>query len=136
MGGVRYDLLVNTSDPYTGDTLLKVSEKEFTFEITSKTDWTLEIWEIGACSNDSFSGTSDAVTGLFVCTSDIYQIEYSGDRHFSVKGYYENKYGKLTYDLLVNQSDPYSGKVFLKQKGNYAFFEIVGQGNWSITPVK
>lgn len=134
--GDSYELLVNTSDPYTGDTLLMPSDTDITFEISSKTDWTLEIWEIGACSNDSFSGTSDTVTGLFICTSDIYQIEYSGDSHFHIKGYYDDDIFGTTYDLLVNQSDPYSGKVFFKQKGNYAFFEIVGQGNWSITPVK
>lgn len=132
----KYDLLVSEIGSYTGNTLLLPYDSEVMIEISTDGEWVLEIYTIGVCSADSFSGSSDYVTGIFESTSDVYQVDFTGDGYFSIKAYYENKYGRFTYDLLVSEIDSYSGKTVLKQKGNYVFFEIEGIGNWSITPVK
>ena len=130
-----YDLLVSAIGSYKGDNLLIPSDNEIAFEVAADGEWSLEIYELGYSSTDSFSGNTDTVTGFFKCTSDIYEITYSGTKYFSVKGYYE-RYDDYSYNLLANETDSYSGKVFFKKKGEYAFFEITGQGEWSIEPIR
>lgn len=127
-----YELLVSDTDGYVGDTLLLPFDSNVTFEIVASGDWKLEIYEIGASSTDTFTGVTDYVTPIFICSSSTYKIEYFGEGYFSVKGYYDN----LDYDLLVNETDKYSGKVFFNQKNNYAFFEIKADDVWTISPVK
>lgn len=126
-----YDLLVNTTEPYSGDTLI-YPDKEYTFEVDSEGSWSIEIYEMMSTTSDSFEGSGDYVTPVFVSSSDVYEINHNGAGHFSVKAW--NDYG---YDLLVNTTDDtYSGKVMFKNTGEYGFFEINSEGPWSISPVK
>lgn len=124
-----YDLLVNSTEPYSGYTLL-FPETEYIIEINADGPWDIEIYNIGSASNDKFSGIGDWVSPIFISSSDVYEIIAEGGGHFAVKGYY----GYGDYDLLVNTTDSYTGKVMFKQKGEYCFFEIMGERNWSIQP--
>ncbi len=65
-----------------------------------------------------------------MASSDVYEIVVNGGGHFAVKGYHEDG----SYDLLVNTTDPYSGKVMFKCKDELCFFEITGERAWTITP--
>lgn len=129
--GSGYDLLVNTTDPYDGMTLIYPNE-EYTFEVTAEGEWTIEIYQLGTSSTDVFSGSSDFVTPVFVRTSDIYEISTTGGGHFAVKGW-----GNYGYDLLVNTTDEnYSGKVMFDNDEQYAFFEITASREWEIKPAQ
>lgn len=130
--GDRYDLLVNTTKPYDGITLI-YSEEEYTFEVNAKGDWTIELYEMGTSSSDSFSGSGDYVTPIFIKTSNVYEVTSSGDGHFAVKGWTNSG-----YELLVNTTDDnYSGKVLFNRNGEeYAFFEITASRDWEIKPVQ
>lgn len=86
--GNDYDLLVNTTDPYDGTTLI-FPNQEYKFEVSAKGDWTIELYKIGTSSSDSFSGNGDCITPVFLKTSDVYEITTSGSGHFSVKGWGE-----------------------------------------------
>ena len=128
-----YELLVNESDSYTGCTFLKdCYDTNVMFEINATGKWTLDVYCLGFSTSDSFSGKGDFVTPLFIPSSQVYEIKCPANEYFCVKGYYGNFY----YDLLVNESGPYSGKILFKPYGNYAFFTIESHGEWSITPVK
>lgn len=129
--GGSYDLLVSTTDAYDGDTLV-FAGNEYTFEVSGRGEWTIELYELGTSSEDSFEGNSDYVTPLFLSSSDIYEVETVGKGYFSVKGWIDGK-----YDLLVSTTDEnYSGKVMFDSKNKYAFFEITGGREWSIKPIE
>lgn len=123
------DLLVNTVGPYDGFTLLWPGQ-EYTLEINANGDWTIEIFNLGSSSTDTFTGYGDFVTPIFTASSDIYEITAEGERHFAILGY--SDHGR---DLLVNTTDDYSGKVMFKTKGQVCLFEITGEREWSIQPV-
>lgn len=128
-----YDLLINTTEPYNGGQTLLFSGREYTLEITSKGDWSVEAYQIGTSSTDSFSGAGDIVTPIFIPTSEVYEIEAEGAGHFAVKGWSATT-GR--YDLLVNTTDSYSGAVMFNHPEEYCFFEITGERNFTITPRK
>lgn len=128
-----YELLLNETKPYSGITfLVDCYDTYVDFEINASSDWTLEIYELGSTSTDSFSGNGDYVTPMFYASSNVYEIQYSGERHIAVKGYYDD----FDYDLLVNEIGSYSGKVYFTPKNKVAFFTIETVGEWSIKPIK
>lgn len=128
-----WDLLVNSTEPYEGTTFLHIKyDTDVMFEINADEEWVLEIYDFGFCTKDDFSGTGDYVSPLFIPTSNVYEINSEFDGHFAVKGYY----GDFEYDLLVNETDPYSGKVLFKPKEEVTFFVVTADGEWSIKPVK
>lgn len=126
-----YDLLVNTTDPYDGGCTLLYPNKEYTLEVIASGSWNVEAFRIGTSSTDSFSGTGDVITPICRSTSNVYEIIADGDEHFAVKGYHEDG----SYDLLVNTTDPYSGKVMFNGKDELCFFEITGTREFTIKPV-
>lgn len=126
-----YDLLANTTEPYDGKTLI-IPNKEYTFEVNARGDWSIEVYELGTSLMDTFKGYGDFVTPIFSGTSETYEISSTGSGHFSVKAWTDKG-----YDLLVNTTDDnYSGKVLLKGSSKGAFFEINSSREWSIKPVK
>lgn len=127
--GEDYDLLVNTTEPYDGITLIYPNE-EYTFEVTASGDWTIDIYRLGTTSTDSFNGNGDFVTPVFLKTSDVYEITTVGEGHFAVKGW-----TNIGYDLLVNTTDDnYSGTIMFDSEEDYAFFEITASRKWEIKP--
>lgn len=125
------DLLVNDIAPYTGENLL--FPDDYTFEVNAQGSWTIEIFDMGFSTNDSFEGQGDTVTPVFTASSNVYEITTVGNQgYFSVKGYYG--YGE--YELLVNTTDGYSGRVYFPVKGDHACFVISGSRKFSIRPVE
>ncbi len=131
-GEYDYDLLVNSSDPYTGSTYL-LPDRTYDILIHCADAWTAEIYKVGYTSDTAFTGQSDHVTEIFQPETKYYDITYTGDDHFSVKQRYGT--GEYDYELLVNETDPYSGTVRLTYPDDLCFFEITGEeGSWTITP--
>lgn len=131
-GEYDYELLVNSSDPYIGNTYL-TEFGTYDFEVTCTSEWKLEIYTIGITSETAFSGKGDFVTDIFQPNTKYYNITYNGSDHFAVKQRYGT--GKYDYELLVNETDPYSGTVRLSHSDLPCFFEITGEeGSWTITP--
>lgn len=129
--GDTYDLLVNNSDDsYTGYVLIE-PVGDYIFEINAQGNWTIDIYELGTTTKDEFIGTGDCVTPVFIPTSNIYQISCDTNRHIAVMGWKSDG----TYDLLINQSESYEGKVLFKNTGDYSFFEINSKDDWSICHV-
>lgn len=129
--GDTYDLLVNTTEPYDGRTLL-YPDTEYVFVVNGEGDWNIWVQRCLSSSSDEFSGSGDYVTPIFLGTSDTYEITTKGDGHFAVTGYSSN--GK---ELLVNTTDQdYSGKIYFNIKDDGAFFEINAEREWEIKPVK
>ena len=125
-----YDLLVSTTDPYNGGCTLLLPDREYTLEVNGSGEWKVEAFRIGTASKDTFKGAGDIVTPIFIASSDAYEIIANGKGYFSVKGYY----GNGRYDLLVSTTDPYSGKVMFKHKGDYCFFAVEGEREFTIKP--
>lgn len=131
-GEYDYDLLVNSSDPYDGSTYL-LPDRTYDIVIHCTSQWTAEIYKIGYTSDTSFSGSSDHITEIFQPETRYYKITYTGDDHFAVKQRYGT--GVYDYELLVNETAPYSGTVRLSRAEDLCFFEITGEkGSWTITP--
>lgn len=131
-GEYDYELLVNSSDPYFGSTYL-LGDNVYDFEIKCMGNWSVEIYSIGYTADTEFSGKGDYVTEIFQPATQFYYITYTGSDHFAVKQRYGT--GRYDYELLVNQSEPYSGTVRLSHSDLPCFFEISGEeGNWTITP--
>lgn len=131
-GEYDYDLLVNSSDPYTGSTYL-LPGRTYDILIHCADAWTAEIYTVGYTDKTSFTGQSDHVTEIFQPETKYYEITYTGDDHFSVKQRFGT--GEYDYELLVNETDPYSGTVRLAYPDELCFFEITGEeGSWTITP--
>ena len=131
-GEYEYDLLVNSSDPYDGSTYL-LPDRTYDIIVHCTAPWTAEIYTIGYTAKTAFSGSSDHITEIFQPESKYYTITYTGDDHFAVKQRYGT--GEYDYELLVNETDPYSGTVRLSHSDMLCFFEIIGEeGSWTITP--
>lgn len=124
------DLLVNTIGDYEGSVYLQPG-LEYTLEIKSSGSWTVRAYPLGISATDTFSGSGDYVTPMFMPSSNAYAIGGGGDHNFAVWGHYGT--GEYDKDLLVNEIGIYSGTVMFKHK-NYSFFEITCDGDWSITP--
>ncbi len=125
----KYDLLVNTSEPYkNGCTLLKPNT-EYTLEINAESAWDVAAYKLGTTASDSFSGYGDCVTPIFLATTNVYTITAEDAiGNFAVRGYKTDG----TYDLLVNTIDSYSGRIMFKNTGNYSFFEVTSERAWTI----
>lgn len=131
-GDGQYDkeLLVNTIGDYSGSVYLQPG-REYTLEIKSSGSWSVRAYPIGVSATDTFSGSGDYVTPMFIPSSNVYAIGGGGDSNFAVWGHYGP--GEYDKDLLVNEIGMYSGTVMFKHK-TYSFFEITCDGDWSITP--
>lgn len=127
--GNSTELLVNTTDPYSGITL-DPSQSTSTLEISSTGSWNIDlvsIYEMPTISQgQQVSGTGDAVLQVlsYGTTASITGNDVSA--HFAVKSY-----GTKGNDLMVNTTDPYSGKVMLKD--DPIILQIMSEGDWSIT---
>ena len=127
--GEYLDLLVNTTDAYSGITLdpyLKTS----LLEISATGEWEVILLPTDYLplytSGDVVSGFGDDV---FYVDNIGKTAEISGNangRHFAVETWGEN-----STDLLINTTDPYTGKVLVKSD---AFVFIVSASDsWEIT---
>jgi len=126
-----YDLLVNTSDPYEGYTLLEIPG-EYTFEVSASASFSIEIYTLGETDATTFSGYGDYITPIFI-PERIYEITTNGGHHFAVILHKQN--GEWL-DLLANTSDDNYSGTFLIKAPNPCFLEINSEREWIISPVE
>lgn len=126
---VKNDLLINVIGSYDGYVIL--SEKgTFRLEIQADGEWAVEIVQFKKSNTDSFSGTGDMVTGVFVANTDAWRFTHNGKRNFIVK-----QYSVDLMDLSVNKIGEYAGEdVSMIKKGEATFFVVHADGDWTIAP--
>lgn len=129
--GTKYDLLVNTTDPYDGVVLMDPGEGEKTtrFEITAVGEWTIVVDALLAARKlevpGTIEGTDDDVIVLTGNDPDLANIMGNeAATNFIIWGFGSGK------DLLVNTVDPYEGTVILAR--DTVVLEITAVGPWSI----
>ena len=127
------DLLVNTTSPYHGVTLIDLARDATVaaFEIDSECEWSIEFLPMSAAQTMTHPGTisgsgDDVVTVPHGGVMNI--VGNAADRHFAVIAYGPN--GK-SLDLLVNTADPYNGTV--RVPGGTRYLQIDGVGSWTLT---
>lgn len=127
--GNQLDLLVNTTDPYSGITADR-HQNAATLEIKAHGDWVIEmrsIYTLPVMSpGETYSGSGDSI---LVASNPGNTATITGNpdaRHFAVIGT-----GHGVYDLLVNTTEVYSGTV--KLSSNTAGFIVTAVGDWTIT---
>lgn len=127
-----YELLVNDIGPYNGTVLIPESGN-YDVEINADGNWTATAYAIGTTNGCTFSGHGDAVTSVFYTQNQNWKITNSNsESYFSVKSYYTKEDGD--YDLIVSEIGNYNGIVRSDNSGSM-FFEIVSDGDWTISPV-
>ena len=122
------ELFVNTTDPYEG-TVIDAEQQTKKLEITASGDWTIEVRSITSCPIAQVgvicSGTGDQVL-LVSGSPDTAEITgNSEERYFGVQ-----TYGSSGYDLLVNTTDAYNGKVLVDP--DIACIDVTAVGDWTI----
>lgn len=122
------ELFVNTTDPYEG-TVFDAAQKTKKLEITASGDWQIEVRSITSCPIAQVgvvcSGTGDQVL-LVTGSPDTADINGNSEgRYFGVQ-----TYGSSGYDLLVNTTDAYNGKVLVDP--DIACIVVTAVGDWTI----
>lgn len=126
--GEYVDLMVNTLSAYDGITL-DMTLSATMLQIQSSGDWTVELLPFSYLdhydSGDTATGNSDTVF-LTDGKSTIAEIAGNDDgNYFAVWAY-----GSSSSDLLVNEVEPYSGRVMLS--GAPYLYVVSAEGDWSI----
>ena len=131
--GNQIDLLVNTTDPYSGIRPLDLLDSQHTtqFEVKATGDWTIEVLPFleNATSVEvpgTTSGTGDAVLILLDEAATANVTGNAAGSHFAVIGY-----GGFFPDLLVNTTDPFDGRVILSR--DTVLIAVTATGGWTIT---
>ncbi len=129
--GKQTDLLVNTTDPYDGITLLDARKGQTTtrLQVEAQGDWTIEVRPLamarGAAVPGTTSGAGDDVLLLDGEPDTAHIVGNAEGRYFGVIGH-----GKR-YDLLVNTTDPYDGRVIVNR--DTVVIEVKATGEWEVT---
>lgn len=125
----KTELLVNTSEPYSGTTMDTSLETKM-LEITASGEWTVEVMSVSSMdiitAGDTYSGSGDSILLMrnYGQTATISGNEIS--QHFAVWSH-----GSISSELMVNTSEPYEGTVMLK--GDPLILQVTAVGDWSIT---
>lgn len=130
--GNQIDLLVNTTDPYSGVRPLDLFDNQQTtrFEVKATGDWTIEVLPFlenvtQAEVPGTITGTGDAVLILLAAADTAKVTGNPASGHFAVIGY-----GGTFPDLMVNTTDPYDGMV---QVGlGSRVLVVTAVGDWTI----
>lgn len=121
------ELLVNTTDPYTGITIDDSFDVKM-LEITASGDWTIEVISLRGMDvisgGETYDGAGDTVLLVNNPGMTATITGNSSEDHFAVWSYSEYR------DLIVNTTEAYNGTVMLE---NPFMFVITGVGDWSIT---
>jgi hypothetical protein len=129
--GEQIDLLVNTTEPYEGIVPIDFSSDEQTtrLQITSSGEWYIEIRPLSTARRVSVPGTIEGASDDVVIIDgepDTALIRGNPDsRHFAVIAYGDR------YNLLVNTTDPYDGRVIVARDA--VVLEVNAEGAWTIT---
>jgi hypothetical protein len=129
--GEQVDLLVNTTDPYEGIVLLDLRDGQLTtrLEITADGDWYIEIRPLSSARRVSAPGTINGNGDeVFILDGDPDVAHIAGNadgNYFGVWAYGDSS------DLLVNETDPFDGRVIVSRDA--ILFEVTAVGGWEIT---
>ncbi|HBZ39566.1 MAG TPA: hypothetical protein DF712_19755 [Balneola sp.] len=129
----RIDLLVNTTEPYSGIVAvdLPVGTNTKMLEISASGSWAINVYPIGAAHKISTDNPkSDSGDNILWIEGDASIATISGNSnssHFSVTAY--DGSGRRN-GLLVNTTDRYNGKVMIP-KGTL-LLQVTASGNWSV----
>lgn len=129
--GQQTDLLVNTTDPYDGVTLLDARKGQTTtrLQVEAEGDWTIEIRPLAMARHAAVPGATTGVGDDILIldgTPDTAHIVGNPDgRYFGVIGH-----GK-SWDLLVNATEPYDGRVIVSK--DVVVIEVKAVGDWQLT---
>lgn len=124
------DLLANTTDPYSGSTLLDAGGGNTTqLQVQAVGPWSITLSDIRSApllNAGANSGTGDSVL-LYRGSSGTATITGNqGARFFAVE-----QYTGTGRNVLVNTTDPYQGSVPLA--GGPALVTVQAVGSWTIT---
>lgn len=125
------DLLVNTTDPYQGVRPLDFGAAELTtlFEVKAEGPWHIELRSLEGArvleTPGTISASGDEVVALRGEPSTLFIEGNQAGRYFGVIG------RGATWDLLANETDPYSGRSLVEP--GVTFLVIQATGAWSIT---
>lgn len=129
--GNQVELLVNTTAPYKGVRPLDFGQNQSTrLEIKSQCAWSITIAPLAAIRvldvPGQIEGKGDDVVLLRGGTPDLAEITGNASgRYFGVYSY-----GRNSYDVMVNTTEPYTGKV--RVNADSLIFEIQSVDNWNI----
>lgn len=122
------ELFVNTTKPYSGVTF-DPSFKTTQLEISATGDWYVEVRSIYACdaieTSDTYYGSGDNVVIMYPGAQTAVINGNDEGTYFGVKSYGDSE------DLLVNTTEPYSGRVKLKYDPEV--LRITAEGDWNVT---
>ena len=125
------ELLVSTTDEYSGvtyDPSLDVSM----IEVTAEGEWTIEVIDLITLdiieTGDTITGSGDYIFSLYKHGKTATISGNAAGQYFAVKSY--DNYGRYS-DLLVSSTDPYKGKVMLKNDATIV--SVTAIGDWSFT---
>lgn len=129
--GQQYlDLLVNATDPYVGIRPIDFDAGEMTtlLEVQAEGPWEIELYSLADArvlgTPGSISGSGDEVVALRGGPTTVYVEGNQVGSYFGVFGL------GSTWDLLVNETDPYAGRTLVDS--GVTFLEIQAVGPWSI----
>lgn len=129
--GNQVDLLVNTTDVYEGVVPLDFLDDEQTtrLQISAVGEWYIEVRPLSMARRVTVPGTiSGSGDDVFIIdgTPDIAHIVGNAEgRYFGVVAYGDR------YQLLVNETDPYDGRVIVASSA--IIIEVMATGGWEIT---
>ncbi len=124
--GNELDLLVNVTEPYEGMVYDLGEAREL--DISAVGSWTVEVEPLRAATEvvvpGKIEGSGDYV---FLLDGEPSEASISGNqdaRHFAVEAYNQGS------DLLVNTTDPYEGRVRIREDAKVVVMYAVGE--WTI----
>lgn len=128
----QIDLLVNTTDVYTGTVPIDFYDGQDTarFQVSATGDWTIELRPLTMARRfsapNTILGSGDDVIYIMGNNLDTATIiANAASRHFSLQGIGDNG-----VDLLVNTTDAYTGTVILDPTTFILIINAVG--DWTI----
>lgn len=126
----RKQYLFNEIDNYSGAALI-VGTGRYDVEIRADGNWDLNASALSVSDATSYSGYGSCVTDIIHPNNNKWKITNDGGSNFIVDIWSPSG----SHDNLVNEIGPYSGVVSGYYYSGF-FFEVISDGNWSITPAE
>ena len=135
------EYLINKIGAYNATQIFDATDQDDTsagmLEVKANGNWSISFVPvqsvISPTATTSFTGTGTGVIGSFIGTGNtLCTAIHDGQNNFIVRAYEYADNGDMEY--VINEIGAYNGQsVFQTEKGKLYFFEVVADGNWSIT---
>lgn len=127
--GNDQNLLLNEIGIYRGSRPI-VGLDPVVLDIDADGPWTLTISAIGIAGSPAFTGTGDAVSGLFdPPDTGPWSVQHNGQANFIVLVHCASD-----SDLVQNEIGSVSGSTVLSFGDGPCFWEVEADGSWSLAP--